>query len=156
MKHFLPIIVLSLMLIGCTSNTIYSHYESLPISGWCADSTIRFPFEITDSLAHYDMVVNLRHTDNYPFQNVWFFTELYLDSTLLEKDTLNYYLADQRGRWLGNGAAGKHDMPTLYKQNVRFASTGQYSLHVTHGMRTEQLNGCSDLGLTISLRPESN
>lgn len=148
MKNFF-IILLSALLASCAGQTVYSHYEPLPISGWEADSAMVFDFAIPDSTRNYDIVVNLRHTDSYPNQNFWLFAELYRDSMLLSSDTLNYYLADQRGRWLGNGFGSRHDMPMLYRRQMLFPFSGNYRLHLRHGMRTTLLQGVSDIGVTV-------
>lgn len=141
--------ILSALCVGCSGRSVYSHYEPLPVSGWHADSAIVYDFAVADSSLTYDLVLNLRHTDLYPHQNFWVFADLYRDSLLLSSDTLDYYLADQRGRWLGNGFGGRRDMPMLYKHQFLFPFGGNYRLSVRHGMRTTLLTGVSDLGLTI-------
>jgi len=148
----LPYILLTaavLLLTGCTGRTVYSHYEALPVAGWHADSAIVYDFDVADSTAVYDIILNLRHTDRYPHQNFWVFAELYRDTLLLSTDTLDYYLADQRGRWLGNGFGNRRDMPMLYKHNTFFPEGGSYRLSLRHGMRDTLLVGVSDLGVTL-------
>lgn len=143
-------ILLALVLVGCNQNVLVSHYETLPNQEWVADSVVSFSFDVTDTLAHYEMVINVRHADDFPYQNIWLFTRLYSDSLCLASDTLNYYLADLRGQWLGNGFGRLRDMPMLYKQNVRFAASGNYRIEVQHAMREDVLKGVNDVGLTIT------
>ena len=148
MKRYLYL-GLVILLTACTGRTIYSHYEPLPLSGWHADSAMRYDFVITDTLQAYDLVINLRHTERYPNQNFWVFAALYRDSLLLSADTLDYYLADQRGRWHGNGFGDRRDMPMLYKRQYLFEHAGAYHLSLQHGMRDTLLTGVSDIGFTI-------
>lgn len=154
MKQAALYIAVLLCLASCSGSYVYSHYEALPINGWQADSAVDFRFEIADSLEVYDIVLNLRHSERYPYQNVWFFTELCsADSVqgelLLKADTLEYYLADRRGIWLGNGFGRLKDMPMLLKAGYSFPHAGEYVMHVRQGMREELLTGVSDLGLSI-------
>lgn len=152
MKNRLYIAVLALLsalCVSCTGRTVYSHYEPLPILGWHADSAMVYDFSVADSSAVYDIVLNLRHTDRYPNQNFWVFADLYRDSLLLSSDTLDYYLADERGRWLGNGFASRKDMPMLYKHNLSFPLSGDYRILLHHGMRDTLLTGVTELGVTI-------
>lgn len=143
------ILLSAIGLTACSGGTIYSHYQALPRSGWHADSAVRYDFSVTDTLRTYDLIINLRHTDNYPNQNFWVFADFYCDSLLLASDTLDYFLADQRGRWLGNGFGDRRDMPMLYKRQYRFPASGDYSLTLRQGMRDTLLKGVSDIGLTI-------
>ena len=148
MKRYLYLGII-LLLTACTGSTMYSHYEHLPLSGWHADSAVTYDFVITDTLHTYDLVINLRHTERYPNQNFWVFAALYHDSLLLSADTLDYFLADQRGRWLGNGFGNQRDMPMLYKHQYQFQNAGEYHLYLRHGMRDTLLIGVSDIGFSI-------
>lgn len=134
---------------ACNRGVLVSHYESFDHEEWAIDSVKVFDFHVTEEGLSYDMVLGCRHTTEYPFQNIWLFTELYADTLLLSSDTLEYYLADRRGRWLGNGTGRLREMPMLYKQNLLIPDTGVYRLEVRHGMRREVLAGMSELGLTV-------
>lgn len=154
MKKIILYTLVVFLVCSCSKGTIYSHYEDLPVTGWNADSIVHFVFSVTDTIEPYDLVVDLRHTERYPFQNVFFFTEFYRIDTLsgdhlIVSDTLEYYLADSRGRWLGNGYGNLKDMPMLFMQNITFPIPGDYRLSVRQGMYGEELKGVSEIGLTV-------
>lgn len=73
----------------------------------------------------------------------------------LPSDTLEFYLADDRGVWLGNGRNAIYDMPVLYEENIRFPQAGQYTYTIYQGMRTTQLIGVKDIGLEV-IRRQTN
>lgn len=149
MKRLFYILAIAGLFTACSSNVLTSQYQSLPISGWRADSTLVFPFVVSDSLTHYDVLLSVRHTDDYPYQNIWLFTDVYLDSACVKTDTLEYYLANQRGQWLGNGFGRYREMPMLYLANMQFAACGNYRIEVRQGMREDALRGISDFGVII-------
>ena len=136
----------SVLVAACSSRTAYCEYRDIPLSGWDKDSVLVYEVAITDTLAKYNVVLNVRHGQDYPFQNIWFFVDNGLSG---ETDTLEYYLADQRGRWLGNGFGDKHDMPCLLAQNVRFPHARTYEFRVRQGMRDDVLRGVTHVGLTV-------
>lgn len=156
MKHLFHIFAAMLCIVcaSCTRGTIYSHYEPLPLEGWEADSVLSYEFAVADTLSAYDIVLNLRHSENYPNQNFWVFASLWRDSVCISSDTLDYFLADQRGRWLGNGFGSRRDMPMLYKRSLRFPLSGDYRICLQHGMREPLLRGVSDMGVSVSLSEE--
>ena len=143
MKKILILIIAALSLCACDHSIVISEFRSLPLSGWDKDSLLTFTYEIEDTLSSYDIILYLRHTNSYPYQNIWLFVE---DEG---KDTIEFYLADQRGRWLGNGYSDVCEMPVLYKQERRYDHAGQYDFLITHGMRDEILTGVSDVGIKI-------
>ena len=144
LKYCLLLLLTATLLASCDHNVVYSEYRSLPFCGWDADSSLVFTPDITDTLSVYDVLLHVRHTQNYPYQNMW----LFLD-TPAGRDTIEFYLADQRGRWLGNGFGNIKEMPVLYATSVRFPHTGEYQYVIRQGMREECLHGVQDVGLTI-------
>lgn len=122
----------------------------MPVDGWHKDSVCTFTFEVQEPSRPYDMVVYVRHNDRYAYQNIWLFTTLSDSLSTLSVDTLDYYLANERGEWLGNGIGTYREMPCLIHHQVRFPAKGRYQLQVRQGMREEVLRGISDVGLTIT------
>ena len=136
----------SVLVAACSSRTVFSEFRNSPLSGWDKDSVLVYEVGITDTVATYDVVLSLRHGQNYPYQNIWFFVE---DASGV-CDTLEYYLADQRGRWLGNNRFGERmEMPCLVGSAVQFAHPGTYVYKVRHGMREAELQGVTEVGLTV-------
>ena len=105
---------------------------------------MQFDYAITDTTVEYRMIAHVRHTERYPYQNMW----LFVDHTLY-RDTIEFYLADDRGQWLGDKHHGFMEMPVLIEENKHFPDTGKYVLEVQHGMRDTLLRGVTDVGLEI-------
>ncbi|MGM9837030.1 MAG: gliding motility lipoprotein GldH [Paludibacteraceae bacterium] len=153
MKKAIRIVVLSSLCwlcAACSSNIIYSDFRSVPLQGWAADSVLWFSFDIMDTVSTYEMQICVRHTEQYPFQNMWLFV-----SDSVSQDTIEFYMADDRGEWLGNGHHnGILEMPVLYEENYHFPHAGRQVLGVRHGMREEYLRGIADVGIVIKKNGE--
>lgn len=132
-------------LTACRSDITYSHFVSIPSEEWSADELPHFDFTITDKDAGYRMLIYVRHTERYPYQNMW----LFVQDSQQHRDTIEFYLADDRGQWLGNRHHGFIEMPVLFEENYHFPDTGRYYIAVQHGMRDSLLRGVTDLGLEI-------
>lgn len=131
-------------LTNCRRDIVHSQFVSIPSEKWQIDSVAHFEYAITDTHNDYRMLVYVRHTERYPYQNMWLFVG---DS--LHRDTIEFYLADDRGKWLGNKHHGFIEMPVLLEENYHFADTGKYFLTIQHGMRDSILRGVTDIGLEI-------
>ncbi len=144
---------------GCIKPFTYSHFEAVPLNGWHQDSVLTFTWSIDDTAATYRILIDVRHTECYPFQNLWFFINgPYSPTPLLpySQDTIEFYLADERGQWLGKGRNGYIEMPVLYEEAYKFDSIGEYTMTIQHGMRAELLKGVSDVGVIVDKNEELN
>ena len=108
------------------------------------DSIAHFEYQIADTSVSYQMKIYVRHTDRYPYQNLWLFAG---DSA--QQDTIHFFLADERGRWLGNKHNAFMELPVIFGEQLHFADTGSYYLDIRHGMRDTLLQGVTDIGLEI-------
>lgn len=142
---FLLVVVLT----ACNSREVFFEYSTVNTSGWSKDSVYSFDVTIDDVSVPYNIYVNTRHSSQYPYQNLWLFIYKSEKSAIATKDTINFYLADQFGKWLGDGVGDLYSMPVLYQQNVKFPKKGNYRYQIGHGMRDSVLIGVSDIGIKI-------
>lgn len=150
MKHNVAgIILVALMAVSCTGNEVFFQYQPIDPKGWSKDSLYSFDIPVTDSLASYNVYVNVRNTGAYPYQNLWLFLERMAPDSTMVRDSIELYLADQRGKWLGSGIGSIHEMPVLYQQNMRFNNKGTYQYRIYQGMRDELLQGIHDIGMKV-------
>ncbi len=147
MRHLLHIFLLGMVVTAfsaCNSDIIYSHFSPISSNKWHIDSVAHFDFTVEDATPDYRVLVYVRHTERYPYQNMW----LFVDDGLY-RDTLEFYLADDRGQWLGDRKHGFIEMPVLLEENKHFADTGVYHYSIQHAMRDTLLRGVTDVGLEI-------
>ena len=149
MSKMLYVIFISFMAVACTGNDVYFQYKPVASKGWNKDSLYGFDIPITDTAALYNVYVNVRNRGEYPYQNLWLFLNKTTPDKIQSKDSIECYLADQRGKWLGSGLGSIMEMPVLYQQNVRFKTKGTYHYRIVHGMRDTVLIGINDIGMRV-------
>ena len=142
---FIISLILILSLSACSTDILYSRFTPIPSGEWHMDSVVRFDYQIADTTRAYNVIVHVRHTERYPYQNMWLFIG---DS--LYRDTVEFYLADDRGRWLGDKHNGFVEMPVLLDEARYYTHPGSYCVTVQHGMRDTLLRGVTDIGLEIT------
>lgn len=138
-----------LVLSSCGGNDVFYQYETVPANGWHQDTAIHFDVNIADTVSRYNVYVNVRNRGEYPHQNLWLFIEQQSPDSTVLIDSINFYLADQRGKWLGSGVGSVFEMPVLYRQQIQFPDSGAYHFSFRQGMRDSVLLGLNDLGLRI-------
>src|SRR5437868_14536527 len=64
-------IIICICLSSCTSINVYEKTVPIPSQAWYYNNTPSFSFNITDTLASYNIYIVLRHTDAYEYNNIW-------------------------------------------------------------------------------------
>ena len=139
------IIVLS----ACNSGNFYEKYNEIPEMEWEMDEPIAFHPQIQDTLAAHSLYIDLRFSTRYKMRNLFLFITTTAPSGISRTDTLEVMLADERGRWYGQGWGDIYHLEVPYKKYIRFPLTGEYEISITQGMREETLKYISDVGLRI-------
>ena len=141
---FLLLVVCAAGLTSCRKDIVVSQFVTIPSGEWAIDEVAPFDFTVADADADYRILVYVRHTEVYPYQNMWLFVH-----NGGQHDTIEFYLADDRGRWLGEHHHGFIEMPVLFEDHYQFADSGRYHLEIRHAMRDSVLRGVTDIGLEI-------
>ena len=148
MKKILLLAFVGILGIGCQKDVVFSKFKTIPKKGWDMNEPVKFMPNITDTLQAYDMQLVVRHTDQYAYQNLWLFVDVKHNSTILFSDTIEGMLANQRGKWLGDGMR-TYELPLLYLENIKFPHQGEYEVVIKQGMRENVLQGIIDIGLKV-------
>jgi len=154
-KYFSTLCILLLVALGSSCNGgshRYSFNEDLPPDGWSKYNKPEFRAEIDDTSSSFDILFSIRNSHEYPYRNLFLFVTTTSPSGQFIKDTIEYQLADNKGKWYGKGLGDIHNLSVPYKNNVIFPVPGEYSFRLEHGMRSDRLEGIVDLGLIIKKR----
>ncbi|MCT4615903.1 MAG: gliding motility lipoprotein GldH [Marinifilaceae bacterium] len=139
-----------MMAVSCqNTNFIYSEYHDIPDYKWNKDSAVDFQFHLTNNMSAYNLYLNTRNIGQYPFSNLWMYIEMSYPNGEIEIDTVEQVLADERGKWLGDGYGSIMLNKYLLKKNINFADTGQYKIKLVHGMREDNIEGIVNVGVEL-------
>lgn len=139
-----------LLLTSCNfSDTVFNDYKELQPEGWNKDSLAVFDVNFEDINNTYQVIVNIRNRGNYPKQNLWLFVQYQQPDSVVVKDTIECYLADNKGKWLGSGFGSLYEMSVLFKKDLKLKQAGNYKFSIQQGMRDSMLVGINDIGLEI-------
>ena len=141
--------LLTLLLTSCGYEPVFEQYQSIPDDSWSKESVVTFDIPITDTVQLYDLYINVRNLNSYPFSNLYLFVNVAAPNGDQLTDTLEYRLADDYGKWIGSKSSRIWDSKLPYRGTVKFAQTGTYSFNIRHGMRNNSLEGISDVGITL-------
>jgi len=149
LKKIVAVMAFYVALHSCSANVVFESNEVLPSKGWKQDHEIVFEVEISDTLNLHDMYVNVRNTTDYEFSNLYLFLDIFFPGGTVLRDTLECILAEKSGKWTGSGFGKIKSNRFLFRTDVWFPETGKYQFVFQQAMRTDNLEGISDVGICI-------
>ncbi len=147
-------LIIATLLISCDSNRLYEKNISIDNDMWSLEQILNFDFENTDTISDVNLILNIRHSNIYPFSNLWVFINTLSPSGEKQVDTLETTLSQKDGKWLGDGLGSVWDLQVPFK-SVRLNESGTYSFEIEQAMRhgnlskIESLPGVMEIGLRI-------
>ena len=142
-------LIFVLLLSSCKSNVVYTSSTAMGQETWKLMDIATFKVPITDTINSNNVIFTIRNGTAYPFRNIFLFVTTSSPDGKMITDTLQYNLADEKGKWYGKGFGDVHELNLPYKSNVYFPAKGIYEFKIQHGMRVENLKGVYDFGLRI-------
>lgn len=145
----LTILLLIVILLSCNKDVVYTDTNTMPSKTWELTKTPVFSVPVKDTLSGNDISFLIRTSSSYPYRNLYLFVTATSPEGKTITDTLQYFLADEKGKRSGKGFGDIHEIVLPYKSNVFFPVPGTYSFKIQHGMRIESLKGVYDFGIRV-------
>ncbi len=147
---------LLLLFTSCDEKRVFDKYKSFD-GTWNKDSIVSFEFEQQDTTALYNMFINIRNNNDYPYNNIFLIVEMQQPDTDITKvDTLEYQMANPDGTLMGKGFTDVKESKLWYRENVRFPAAGKYKVNIQQAVReagkvpgVQELEGVTEVGFRI-------
>jgi gliding motility-associated lipoprotein GldH len=146
---FVLIVNLLLLLSSCNSKVLYTESFVMPEKTWALMNIPVFTVPVSDTINSNNVIFTIRTGSSYPFRNIYLFVTTTSPDGKSITDTLQYNIADEKGKWYGKGFGDIHELSLPYKSNVYFPVKGSFQFKIQHGMRIEDLKGVYDFGLRV-------
>jgi gliding motility-associated lipoprotein GldH len=154
-KNKILFLLVPFLAISCDKKRVFDEYKSVG-NTWHKDSIVAFDLPKLDSKKHYNLFVNIRDNDDYPFNNLFLIVALEEPNKKVIVDTLEYEMTNPDGTLLGEGFTDVKENKLFFKENVTFNQKGIYKVRIKQAVRqtgkiegVESLTGISDVGFRI-------
>lgn len=134
---------------GCGESFVWEQEYALPETGWRWADTLFFSFDIADTSRVYDMLLELDHTTEYPFQNLYVRIHTSWPDGSTRTDLLSLEMADRQGRWLGDCGGRRCRLRILVQQQIFFPQVGTYRLAIEQYTRRNPIEGVEAVALRL-------
>jgi len=138
---------------GCMPSPYYQKDISLSQHSWYYNDTPTFRFTVTDTTCFYNIYFLVRHTEAYPYSNIWLwiYTKKPGDSSFT-RSRIEIPLAEASGKWEGRG------MGEIWEQRMPITNVGdsdilrhpgKYEIRLEQNMRVNPLPEILQIGLRV-------
>ncbi|MFT6197599.1 MAG: gliding motility-associated lipoprotein GldH, partial [Nonlabens sp.] len=90
-------------LCSCDEQLVSAEYHDVQPSGWSIEDVASFQIVPQDSIAAYNLFINLRNTHDYEYNNLWLISQIKFPHGKVVTDTLQYRMTESDGTFLGTG-----------------------------------------------------
>jgi gliding motility-associated lipoprotein GldH len=152
-KNSIILILVAILFFSCDKKRVFDEYKSVG-TAWNKDSIVSFDLPELDSTKRYNLFINLRDNNDYPFNNLFLIVSMEMPNGFTKVDTLEYQMANPDGSLLGDGFSDIKESKLFYKEKVRFRA--KYKVHIKQVVRENgkvpgvtNLPGITDVGFRI-------
>jgi len=145
---FFPLLF-SLFFLGCNQNVVYEQEYEIGNTEWTYVDTLVYEVNITDTLAVYDLFLEIEHTRTFPFENMYIRIHTRFPQGQRLAETVSLELADETGIWMGDCDGDGCEIDIPIQQGAYFSQQGQYAFVIEQYMRRDPLPGVESITLRV-------
>ena len=127
---------LSFLLSACGPDYLYEETSDLEEAGWTYTDTLNFQFTIDDTPALYNLYLEVEHTTDYSYQNLYTQIHTQFPSGQRMSQVVSLELADKAGVW-------------PIQANAFFNEPGTYVITLEQYMRRSPVTGLTSIGFML-------
>jgi gliding motility-associated lipoprotein GldH len=148
---FSVVVVLLLItaLTACKQVALYERLQNIDKAAWNEQQVTSFNFDISDTVPLYNVYIVVRHTNLYPYRNIWLNVGVQQPGDTMRHQQFEFQLA-AADRWLGTGMDDIYEhRARLFNQPVHFNKMGTVTFTLQHIMRQNPLPGVMQAGIRV-------
>ena len=156
MRYSYIVVSMVLLLSACGESYYYQESRSIGDDGWTDGEVFDFNFDIKDTMQHYNLYLDLYHTKDYPYQNLYLKIDTRYPDQHTISDTLSFDLANAVGDWNGKCSSDACDLRVFLAHQIRFEQLGDYRIGFTQYSRFDTIPEIKNISFKIqAIDPKS-
>lgn len=149
LKYMGSVVLFTLSLISCGSDAFYEESHVVDDQIWNAADVANFSFVIQDTLATYNMYLDIKHLTDYPFQNLYVLLHSSFPNGRSISEQHSLELQEKGGTWMGECKRNSCELRFILRENMRFDELGPHGLSVEQYTRKTTLLGVKSISLVL-------
>lgn len=152
-KNYAAVLLLvlasAMLLSSCDKTRVMEENAQIDGNNWEYKDVKSFNAEITDTAIGYNLYVNVRHSFQFEWRNMWVnIKTTFPDGKTFDK-RVNLVLSEPDGHWFGDCTGDNCDMQLSIQNNAYFPQPGKYTFAISQDMRVDPLPFIKSVGMRI-------
>ena len=145
------IVAISILFIfsSCQPDLFFEENKTLGEEGWTYDNKLDYTIAIDDTLQLYNIYLNINHSTEYAYQNIYLMIHTKYPSGKIVSEQLPIDFADKTGQWHGKCNKENCQLGVNLQKDAFFNTPGSYTITIEQYMRIDSLPGISDITLML-------
>lgn len=131
------------------SVTVVDSNVELGKRNWGYTEKVRIPVNIEETGIPYNVYLNLRHTSDYKYSNIFLLIHITSPDGKKTTERKEFKLALSDGEWLGSGSGNLYSYQLMIRENYKFPLKGKYMIELEQNMRDNPLDQVTDAGIRV-------
>ena len=146
-----PVLLLVLLTLftGCGPDLIFDQTHIVQNEKWAYSDSATFEVPIPDTGSVYNLYLDIEHSTDYPFQNLYLMIHTTFPSGKRLDQRLSVDLLTKSGLLLGDCSGNECDLRVRLQEGAYFNESGNYRFAIEQFTRRDSLQGIRGLSLRI-------
>lgn len=145
----LYLVGLMLVIASCDNARVFDENKAIENNNWHYKTRVPFDVRIKDTSKLYNVYVNLRVDADYKYSNIFMWVHTTNPDKKTDQRRVEIRLADESGKWLGNGLGDIYDYQFPAFKKVKFPQQGFYKFELEQNMRDDTLMHVKAAGIRV-------
>lgn len=143
------LIIFACLFTSCGPDYLYQQDYDIPANEWTYTDQLNFSFEIDDTYSIYNLWLEVEHSTDYSFQNLYTKVQTQFPSGEKLEEPLSIELADKLGRWYGDCSSNTCTLLVPIQRGAFFEEPGNYQITIEQFMRQDPIRGIRRVGFLV-------
>jgi gliding motility-associated lipoprotein GldH len=132
---------------SCTTLDVFEKSTPFPSQNWNSNNAVSVDFAVTDTNSLHNFYLVLRHTEKYPYKNIWLQLTIKSpnDTSVIKRE---FTLADN-SKWLGATIDDITDHRIMFNPQPIKLKKGNYNFTIKQIMRENPLPHILSAGIRV-------
>lgn len=136
------------MLFSCTKAPLFQKSYSFKNNTWEQAVKPKFAVEIKDTTQSYDVVLTIRTTTSYAYNNIWIYLNSKTPDGKTVREPFEIKITNPDGTWTGKKSGTIVENQLLFVRR-KMPQRGKYIFAVEQAVSQENLSEVLDVGMTV-------
>jgi len=149
MKNIILLFFLAAFLVSCGSKKIIEQQKSFADKKWQRAQQLTYVFNITDTAATYNILAEVKHFDNFPFDRIQLSFSLEDPSGEKRISEHDLVIRNKQGLFLGKKVGDTIKMDFAIRNQYRFKAPGKVKVTLVNRVPSTVSDGLGGISIIV-------